>query len=355
MSAIIANMRRRNGGIQNPRSKYQLLTIWEPEGGFGDVEQFFAVANVAEHCEYVGWQLERAPDTGRLHIQAIVIFKERGGVRAAMERLGLPQSAYHAKLVTNNHERARAYCRKLDTRVGESAYEWGTWYQPGIGDGGERTTSGTRSDLLFAGAFLRDGGKLEQLAKLRPDIVIKFHKGLEATKHLLDERGARRERRRLVFVLCGPTGTGKTSGVHARFGKSEVFRPPIRQGEAFWWDGLEEQPVLLLDEFHGDVKYQALKRLIDPWYNEMAPVKGRHALMACDYVFIASNLMPWQWWEWKEFNVNMFPELDRRVTKWVWFGEIKDKPDAGIGGMNINWIHKDVFNWNSLEQYTLNV
>lgn len=332
---------------RNIRSKYWLLTIWPPRGDYtpGECERFFESRATFEYVQFVRWQLERAPDTGRLHIQAVIQWKSLEGKTALTTRLGIPNRHYHAEPITYNFESAPDYASKVDTRVGDTAYEYGEYSTPRVDEGGQ-LRRGARNDLEFAGQFLERGGTVAELAPIRPDLVIKYAKGLETTERYLRERsapGRQRTGQRKVFVLVGPTGTGKTSGVYLHYEDKSVFSPPVRQGQALWFDGLAGQKVVVFDEFHGDVPFQSLKRFVDPWHNEMAPIKGTHAKLTADVVFIISNQMPYQWWPWKEFGADQFPELARRVTAWVWFGS--EDPIQSVGWPAINWVKKADFDW----------
>lgn len=332
------------GGENN--TKYWLLTIWPPSDWNGETERFFECVALGEHVQCIRWQLERGGNTNREHIQAVIQWKRQEGKRACLTRLGIPNDAFHAEAIRYGWERCRDYAAKRETRVGDTAYEWGVWTNPTVGADGAPVPR-AREDIKFAGEFIRRGGGLAELAELRPDIVIKFHKGLETTARLLREgtRGRRRVCARRTYILCGPTRTGKTSGVYAHYGDPDVFSPPVRQGTTTWFDGLEGQKVVVFDEFTDDIPFQAMKRFIDPWHDEVAPIKGAHARLSADTVFIISNKEPWLWWKPMEFNVNNFPELASRVTAWVWFGPADPPQQGGVGGMQIPWIRQAAFDW----------
>lgn len=340
------------------KTKYWILTIWPKlderriigeldESYESYVERFFDSTATRQYVQYVRWQLERSPDTRRLHIQAVIQWKRQEGKRACLTRLGIPNKCFHATAVDGNWDTVFDYASKTDSRVGDTAYEWGHRTLPTT-DADGNAKQGAREDLVFAGEFLAGGGTVGELAGLRPDLVIKYHKGLETVaRYNLESKqpGRKRSSQRRVYVLCGPTGTGKTSGVYKHWQDAQVFSPPVRQAQGIWFDGLGGQTVAVFDEFQGEIPFDSMKRFIDPWYNEMAPIKGTHAKLSCDVVFIISNVMPWQWWP-KDLSLERAAELNRRVTNWVYFGPMGDLPDErALGVPKLKWISPQEFDW----------
>ena len=83
----------------------------------------------SEECKCVVGQLERAPDTGRLHLQLYVEYaRRRSGSRIELV-LGLPKSRYHGEARRGTTVQAAEYCSKEDTRVA-GPYRHGTVPQP---------------------------------------------------------------------------------------------------------------------------------------------------------------------------------------------------------------------------------
>lgn len=145
---------------------------------------------------------------------------------------------------------------------------------------------------------------------------------LREYERILRERvaGAVRKKKREVYVLVGRPGTGKTRLVYERHAEEEVFRLPINQGTAVWWDGLCAHKVALIDEYSSEkcITWDSFKEILDPWYNNRVPVKGTHALCCCDVIYITSNKEPWEWYPQK--SDEEWEEVRRRVTKFYWVG-----------------------------------
>jgi hypothetical protein len=126
---------------------------------------------VFQYERYVVWQLERAPTTGRCHIQAYIEF-ERPVRRFAI----MAVVACHAEPRAGPRDAARDYCRKEETRV-EGPFERGTWI------GGQ----GSRNDLKAAIETLKAASpskRLRAVAMENPEAFVKFSRGL---RELADE------------------------------------------------------------------------------------------------------------------------------------------------------------------------
>ncbi len=65
--------------------------------------------------KYAVWQLERCPDTGRLHVQAYVEWK--AGIRLAAAKRQIGDAQAHLEVRRGTREQARDYCTKEESRV----------------------------------------------------------------------------------------------------------------------------------------------------------------------------------------------------------------------------------------------
>ena len=88
--------------------------------------------NLVDYCV---WQVERCPETDRLHIQGYLELKKPARFTGIKKILG--DQSVHIEPRRGTRSEARDYCRKNESRV-EGPYEFGTWREQ---------TQGKRSDL----------------------------------------------------------------------------------------------------------------------------------------------------------------------------------------------------------------
>lgn len=109
--------------MATPARNYVFTVFVEEENGHDDA---FAAAesSATGPIRYVCWQLERAPDTGRLHLQGYVEFFKPQRLRAAQQALRAPTA--HLEKRRGTRDQARDYCRKEESRV-QGPWEAGKW------------------------------------------------------------------------------------------------------------------------------------------------------------------------------------------------------------------------------------
>jgi len=117
-----------------------------------------------------------------------------------------------------------------------------------------------------------------------------------------------------VSCLFGRSGCGKTRSVYERFGYVNVYSVQIIKDRKMWFDGYDNEKVLLLDDFQGQLDYKALLRLLDG-YPIQWPVKGGFIWPFWSFVVLTSVRPLEEWYP-------MIPdqsELTRRITFIVHF------------------------------------
>jgi len=173
---------------------------------------------------------------------------------------------------------ARDYCTKRD-----DTYVDGPWHWPSEAAFGD-ARPGRRSDLDAAVSDLRDGGSLRSIAFDHGAVFVKYFKGLERLRGLLDDVPSWREV--AGFYIHGRSGCGKSSAIYQWFDPSEVYS--LSSKAPLWFDGYCGQPALLIDEYSGLPEREALLRLLDGHPLDL-PVKGSFVRAAWRWVFVLSN------------------------------------------------------------------
>lgn len=98
-----------------------------------------------------------------------------------------------------------------------------------------------------------------------------------------------------VTILIGKPGTGKTRACYDLF--PDLWAFPI--GKELWSDGYAGQPVVLLDDFSGQMRLVDTLRLLDR-YPIQIPRKGGFNWWCPERILITTNLHPKEWYDWSK-------------------------------------------------------
>lgn len=252
------------------------------------------IADRLDMFSYLIYQQETCPTTGRLHWQGYAECKGQKSFKQLKEIFG--QDA-HLEPRQGTAQEASDYCRKDDTAVAGTRFEFG-----------ELSQHGKRNDLKKCYEMIVEGKKDEDILAAFPGTFIRYSKGLTAARTVSLRSSVPAFRRLSVIVLYGQTGTGKTRSCYER--DPELYSLPLPANNALWFDGYCGEKTLLLDDFTGWIKHSFLLRVLDG-YKLQLPVKGGFICAAWTQVFITSNRHPSQWFP----QLGLRPELIRRISK----------------------------------------
>lgn len=283
-------------------ARHWLYTVWANEldcSGLADCPDF----------KYAVWQKERCPETGRLHWHLYVELKRPQRWGRVPQLIGLRVGQWHAAKRRGTRDQARAYCRKERTRV-EGPFELGEW----TSDRGP----GARHDLeAVADAVLVERASVSDVAERFPIQFIKYHRGIVELKQTVRVR--RESQKRVVIVLVGPTGTGKTYWVTKTWPQKDRYAPAFQDNKV-WFDGYDGEDCLWLDDFDtGHFPFRDVLRICDA-EEAHVPKKGGHCYWTGSVVVFTSNREPDVWWP----NLNGARAMDpfwRRVTHYREYDE----------------------------------
>lgn len=248
--------------------------------------------------EYLVFQLEKAPATGKLHLQGYVALTKRTTL-ATLKRL-LSATA-HWEVCRGKPAENRAYCTK-DGRI-NGPWEYGTC------PGGK----GTRTDLTSIYAAIKAGKTNYELLEASEGKAAKFEKAINFQRFAVNERTSDRQLQGVrVVVLYGPTGKGKSYAAINYFGSEDYYvqECPSSKGTKLWFDGYQAQRTLVLDDFESDFcQYRYLLRLLDK-YKLKVEIKGSFAWAQWTTVVMTSNTHPCNWYYGQELS-----PLERRINE----------------------------------------
>lgn len=255
---------------------------------------------------YYCFQLEQCPTTDRLHFQGCLRYDRPVSMRQVKEFVRVPHAHLEA---AKDYRSLIVYCKKEESRVE------GPW------EGGCSGDQGKRSDLAEVAEILRSGGTIQDVADVRPEAIIRYGRGILTLQETLQRSRLRPHLK--VYLVWGPTGTGKTWLAHQLDrnvqGVADLKNP--------WFNGYTGGKTLLLDEAgKGMMCVNLLKRILDV-YPVAAPVKGGFVPINCDTIIITSNTYFADW----------YPGLDpmdlaavaRRFTK-IYHIESQEQSSAAL-------------------------
>lgn len=128
-------------------------------------------------------------------------------------------------------------------------------------------------------------GRLEEIP---PDIYVRYYNSL--TRIRADHNNPVGIDKR-VFVLWGPTGTGKSHRAWQAFPTAYTKDPRTK-----WWTGYRGQEHVIIDEFRGGIDIAHILRWTDK-YPVSVETKGSHIPLQCSTIVFTSNLEPKFWYE----------------------------------------------------------
>lgn len=228
------------------------------------------------------WQHE-VGEQGTQHTQGYIEFTTPRRFTQVQAVLGGFKA--HCEKRMGTAQQAIDYCKKEESRLAGP-------FELGIAGGSQ----GKRTDLSDAWAIARDEG-LFALLEADPPTFIKYHGGLCKAKQVYDDQREYADRKVKVYVLWGPTGTGKSYRATHRHGKANTFIMGKYQKDNLFFNAYHGQTTLVLDEFRGEgqIYIEDLNRILDE-YEYTCNVKYGHTRAAWTTVYICSNRPPTDWY-----------------------------------------------------------
>lgn len=280
-------------------SRHYLLTLNNPEYALEDELAQYLQDNILTgyNCN-----LEIGESNGVLHYQFMVCLK-RDQKPSYVKKLW-PQA--HNEICDDPYA-SWTYCAKDETRVA------GPW-TGGQGPAGQ----GRRTDITALRDAVLNGATDVDLFKTHTRSYLAYYNGIERIRLALAKP---RSEPTELYIILGPTGTGKTRFVAEK--EPDLY---WKQPGSQWWDGYHGQEAVILDDFYGWMAPHELLRLADR-YPLMVQVKGSQVNFNSKRLYITSNKVPTHWWKEETMSKYDMSALWRRVTLVICIpkpGEIKE-------------------------------
>ncbi len=145
-----------------------------------------------ENVRYVGVGEEKCPKTGKIHYQGWIQLINKISMGQLKKIIG--SDKIHIETCKGSVEQNELYCGKDGNFVSHGTY----------------VTQGTRTDLNNLKKIIDDGGDILDVAEADFGTFLRYHKGFEKYKTLVEQQNTRNFRKVKVALITGPTGCGKT-------------------------------------------------------------------------------------------------------------------------------------------------
>lgn len=240
------------------------------------------------HCLYMFYQYEKAPTTGKVHLQGL--FSLDSTQRASFVKKYV-SATMHFEKMKGTFDQAKKYCCKDETRIKHMACVE-------LGERVRQGQRGCREDIITFIEHARNHKRKRDMYDEYPMLMLRYGRGWK------EKDGLHRPTRLQIWndeefnvvLLVGPTGTGKTRWVFDNCKNEDFYKIPIaRQGQ--WFSGYDYHPVVLWDEFNGAMKLNHWLMLLDR-YPCKVEVKGNHTWYLPKLIYVTSNLHPRKWYRW---------------------------------------------------------
>jgi len=248
--------------------------------------------------QYAIFQIEKCPETGRIHIQGALQLDKQQRL-TWMKKL---HSTAHWEVMKGNWQQNIDYCSKSETKI-NGPWEFGT-----------RPKQGKRTDLETVGALVKEGKTNLEIVETVGAGASRFQKHIGFLRSTYGEKDSDRQEQGVrVIVLYGPTGTGKTFAAVNKLSGGRpyhILNAPSQKAAHLWFDGYENQKVLVIDDFDGFLDFRYFLKVLDV-YKFNAEIKGGHVWAVWDTVIITSNTHPSAWFT---VGIDTSP-LQRRIKE----------------------------------------
>ena len=238
--------------------------------------------------EYICVQEEKGHEEETTHYQGCIIFKKKMSL-SALKKIN-PRA--HWEIMRGTPEQAADYCKKDDTYTGGLRFEDGELpKRPEPPKAPERLAMAIEELDAMKEGYKRPR-EVSSLSLLQPCFTSAMR---EIYRDIL---GPYRPNLKIV-TLIGPPGTGKSFAIQKHFPDHGRC---IAGNNGVWFQN-GDAPVMLFEEFCGQIRLQQMLQFLDP-YPLALEVKGGMIPAQYTLVIITSNTPPCGWYLTKQDDQN---------------------------------------------------
>lgn len=256
-----------------------------------------------DRMKYLLYAPEKCPSTNRHHWQTYVSWKQGNHktMSATAKWFGATCS-----LAKGDVEHQLDYIRGPYEKDGKSKP-----FNPDWKEFGTRPAQGARNDLTALVENVTSGEtSVDSIVLENPVMYHQYGRTLHKAEDL-----AMRKRFRTEMTTCdwlwGPTGVGKSHAAYDGFTPDTHYNWKLNDNG--WQDGYTQQPIVIVNEFRGQIKYGELLDMIDKWPSFTAPRRSREPMpFTSKHVIITSSMPPWEVYK-NRNDIDRLDQLLRRI------------------------------------------
>jgi len=173
------------------------------------------------------------------------------------------------------------------------------------------TKQGQRNDIHEYVEAIKAGKRDRELIDEFPAQFAKIQR-TDKMRLIIDKEATRAFRNVEVIVHWGKTGTGKTRIPY------DLGAYKFDDWDNLWWDMYEGEPIIILDEFYGQVKPTWLLNVLDG-YQLKLKIKNSFTWAKWTKVYITSNEHPDHWYKSEKIPEEVRNAIRRRITQIIHF------------------------------------
>ncbi len=255
-----------------------------------DLKEFIASIKDNKDIRFFIGQQEICPTTQKEHIQGYMELFNAKTMKAIKKKI---LGEAHIEKRRGTQIQAIEYCSKMESRKPETL-------PLSIG---EKSKQGKRTDIADIRDMVKQGKPISEI--LSGD-NLNFQQ-IRCAQILQPIFAPKRSIKPIVIWIYGSTGIGKTKWVYDRFNIDEIFK----SHNSKWFDGYEQQKVLLIDDYRRDyIKFHLLLALLDR-YPFTREIKGGTTQINSKYIIFTSPSSPFKMWN--NRTGEDIAQLERRI------------------------------------------
>lgn len=216
---------------------------------------------------------EVAPTTGKLHVHGWIQF---------------PNQVSSVKKVS--HLLGKVWCEPMGGTLQQNDNYDSKDCEGQLLEWGQRPKQGDRNDLKAVVDRVQEGETTaDQICIEDPVFFHMYGRTLQKAEDIALRKKYRTEMTEGIW-LHGPTGSGKSHEVFKEFDPDTMYVMPLQDNG--WCDGYTGQPIVILNDFRGEIKYNEMLNMIDKWPHWVKR-RGREPVpFVAKKVYITSSLTP---------------------------------------------------------------